>query len=238
MRVRFPVGLTVATAVAVAILLGLGTWQVQRLGWKRDLIARIEAARQSPPVDVVALLRAGKAGEDLRYRRATIDCDPPPPLLLYRTTGRSPGEPSASLGRRDVRFCKLPDGAPYRTLLLVGGFVSDRLALDVAGPPVENGRYLLELREGAHRGPFTPPDDPQKGQVYVLELRRLATLLGAVDPAPYLGYVVDSPACRGCGEPPPAALTNNHLGYAITWYGLAAALIGVYIALLRKRLKP
>ncbi len=37
-------------------------------------------------------------------------------------------------------------------------------------------------------------------------------------------------------EPLPPAIPNNHLGYAITWFGLAAALAGVYLAmLLRKR---
>ena len=36
---------------------------------------------------------------------------------------------------------------------------------------------------------------------------------------------------------PPAAFSNNHLGYALTWFGLAAALIGVYVALLRRRLR-
>jgi surfeit locus 1 family protein len=36
---------------------------------------------------------------------------------------------------------------------------------------------------------------------------------------------------------PPAAFSNNHLGYAITWFGLALALIGVYVALLRRRLR-
>ena len=33
---------------------------------------------------------------------------------------------------------------------------------------------------------------------------------------------------------PPAAFANNHLGYAITWFGLALALVGVYVALLRR----
>ena len=36
---------------------------------------------------------------------------------------------------------------------------------------------------------------------------------------------------------PPAAFANNHLGYAITWFGLALALAGVYIALLRRKLR-
>ena len=37
--------------------------------------------------------------------------------------------------------------------------------------------------------------------------------------------------------PPPAAFSNNHLGYALTWFGLALALIGFYIALLRRALR-
>ncbi len=38
-------------------------------------------------------------------------------------------------------------------------------------------------------------------------------------------------------SPLPEMITNRHLEYALTWYGLAAALIGVYIALVRRKLK-
>jgi surfeit locus 1 family protein len=38
-------------------------------------------------------------------------------------------------------------------------------------------------------------------------------------------------------SPLPAEITNRHLEYALTWYGLAGALVAVYVALLRRKLK-
>ena len=52
-RRKFPVGLTVATAISMAILCGLGGWQLQRLKWKTDLIANIEATKAQPPKPIV-----------------------------------------------------------------------------------------------------------------------------------------------------------------------------------------
>jgi cytochrome oxidase assembly protein ShyY1 len=52
-RGRFPVGLTLASLIAFAILIGLGVWQVKRLAWKTDMLARIEAIQHAPaPADI------------------------------------------------------------------------------------------------------------------------------------------------------------------------------------------
>jgi surfeit locus 1 family protein len=67
----------------------------------------------------------------------------------------------------------------------------------------------------------------------------MARALGAHAPAP-LFLMLESPAPRGFGPTPsalPAEIPNNHLQYAVTWFGLAAALLGVYLASLWRRLK-
>eukprot|EP01039_Chlorochromonas_danica_P018290 gene18290-21958_t len=65
----------------------------------------------------------------------------------------------------------------------------------------------------------------------------MAKELSAERPAPLI-LLLERPAPTG-GDPAPSAtpktLSNNHLGYALTWYGLAAALAGVYIAYLRRQ---
>ena len=48
---RFPIGLTVASAIGIAILISLGVWQLQRLTWKEGVLAHIAALRQAPAVD-------------------------------------------------------------------------------------------------------------------------------------------------------------------------------------------
>ena len=69
---RFPWGVLIASGIALVILLALGTWQVQRLVWKRDLIARVEARIHADPVPAPS--RAAWDGVDARkdeYRRVS-----------------------------------------------------------------------------------------------------------------------------------------------------------------------
>ena len=62
---RLPVGLTIATTIALAILVGLGVWQLQRLAWKRDLLARMEASQTAPGQPLARVLSEGAAGEEI-----------------------------------------------------------------------------------------------------------------------------------------------------------------------------
>ena len=94
------------------------------------------------------------------------------------------------------------------------------------------------LRGGGERSFVTPPNQPGQNQWYWRDVAAMAKALNARDPAP-LYLMLESPA-PGSGEPRPSPLPpnlpNNHLGYAITWFGLAGALVGVYLAMLfRKR---
>ena len=70
-RPRFPIVLTIACAICLGILLSLGVWQSQRLGWKQGLIARAEAAAARPPVSLYDLV---DSGEDPEFRQVTIRC--------------------------------------------------------------------------------------------------------------------------------------------------------------------
>ena len=67
---RFPWILTVLTAVAIVLLVGLGVWQVERLKWKEGLIAAADAAAAKPPAPLDQVLAEG----DLEFRKALIVC--------------------------------------------------------------------------------------------------------------------------------------------------------------------
>ena len=56
----------VLVLVALAILLALGTWQMERLAWKEGLLASIAERRAAPPVDLAAIEALAKAGDDVR----------------------------------------------------------------------------------------------------------------------------------------------------------------------------
>ncbi|HEY0648008.1 SURF1 family cytochrome oxidase biogenesis protein, partial [Phenylobacterium sp.] len=68
-RGGFPVGLTVATAIALAILLALGTWQVQRLQWKRHLLGQIAALQAAPAQPIGPVLDRVARGADADFTR-------------------------------------------------------------------------------------------------------------------------------------------------------------------------
>ncbi|HET9429394.1 MAG TPA: SURF1 family cytochrome oxidase biogenesis protein [Allosphingosinicella sp.] len=75
---RLPLLPTLIVAAAVAAMIGLGVWQLQRAEWKEGLIAEYKAAAQLPPLDLDPLLESGSGGTatlpPLAFRRVTVTC--------------------------------------------------------------------------------------------------------------------------------------------------------------------
>ena len=67
MRFHFRPVLTIAVLIGLSILIGLGSWQVRRLQWKQDLIAKIEARVSAEPIDFADAYKRWLAGEDMEY---------------------------------------------------------------------------------------------------------------------------------------------------------------------------
>src|SRR5471032_2477848 len=70
----FPVGLTIAAAIALAILVGLGVWQLQRLKWKEALLAGIARAEAAPARPIGPILEALARGRDETFVRVAVTC--------------------------------------------------------------------------------------------------------------------------------------------------------------------
>ena len=126
----------------------------------------------------------------------------------------------------------------YGAVLVDRGFVADTVS---ARPPVDPADTAPVEVVGVLRMPergnlFSPP--PAARRWYVRDTAAMAAALSAPAPAP-LFLMAETPtnpewaALRPLAVP--ADIPNNHLSYAITWYGLAAALLGVYAAMLFKR---
>jgi len=210
----------------LALLLGLGTWQVQRLAWKNDLLARIAEAEAATPVP--------------------LDTAIPQTYARVIVTGRFDYGREALLGL-EVRGTMLGahlltpllrNGAP--PILVDRGWVPLERSLPVARPEGEVA-VTGYVREGAAAGSFSPADDVAGRRFYTFDPGAIGRALDLPDVAPF-GLV----ALAVPGAPPdalPAAAqslprpTNPHLGYAITWYGLAAALVGVFVVFARRRLE-
>lgn len=230
---RLPVGLTIATAIALAILISLGVWQVKRLAWKEDLLARVAALQAAPARPAGPALAEGVAAD---FMRVTLDCpglSHAPYLQLYALRG-----PQA--GTRLISACAVEGGA-YRTILVDRGFVADTIS---ARPPVDAADRTPLTVTGVLRRPdkktfVTQANDPAKNSWFSRDVPAMAAALHAPDPAPLMLFAETSsnPEWKALIPAPlPAEIPNRHLEYALTWFGLAGALLAVYAAMLwRKR---
>ena len=203
-----------AAIPALALLLFLGTWQVQRLAWKHDIIARIVASEAAPAEPLA---------------------EPPAMLSKVRATGRFDHVREALLGL-EVRGPVL--GAHLVTPLLRDGAAP--ILVDRGWVPLEHnaalarpeGEVTIEgwVHPGDRPGLFSARDDTAARRFFTFDPPVIGAALGLERVAPF-ALVALGP---GGGLPDPARTlprpTNNHLGYAITWYGLALSLVGVLAA--------
>ncbi|MGZ3277496.1 MAG: SURF1 family protein [Caulobacteraceae bacterium] len=217
--------------VCLAILIGLGVWQLQRLKWKEDLLARVKALQSAParPLDGVL-----KSGGDLDFVRVSFDC----PDLERRPMLRLFGVLDGMAGYRLITACPIAGGA-YSSILVDRGFTPQ----DQAPAAMQPGRAILPgpvtgvLRRGDRATFVTPANRVAENLWYSRDVPAMAGQLHAARPAPvYL--MIERPAPLGPGPipaPVPANIPNRHFEYALTWFGLAASLIGVYAAMLLRR---
>lgn len=231
----------VATLVALAILIGLGTWQVERMAWKNGLIAQIEArAYGAPgailPEDQWPAWRADR--DEFRKVRVTgtfLHQDETP---VY---GLAPGEQQGAplQGYYLMTPLQLADGA----IVMVNRGIVPMELRDPARRPESRPQGEVTItglvRAPEARNPFTPGDDPAKNQWFTRDPQAIAAAHNLQRVAPFL---IDADATPNPGGWPrggltPLTLPNNHLQYAITWYGLALTLIGVFGAFAWKRLR-
>ncbi len=205
--------LTAFMLVSLAILVSLGLWQMQRMAWKTDLIAAY-GERGSVTSFEQALCGAfdGVFGPSI-----TAPAPLAGPQLRYYTLRDRPGW--VRIGLMPAPRCN-PD-APQRYLFVETGF-EDLHGNIVARPQAWRIDALPPSDQFANR------NDPDTNQWYAFDRSMMARALGT-DP----DQVLDRWARADLGLPASLSQTPpaRHLGYAVTWFGLAAALIGVYLAL-------
>ena len=233
---RFPWGLTVVTAAVMALLISLGVWQVQRLHWKMELIAASDAAAGKPPAPLAEVLSA--PGE-VEFRRVLALC---PGASTAPFVELQSIDPDGRPGARLISVCRAPGVAA--PLLLDRGFIADvDSGTEAIRPRVNAGAamplsILAQLRRTPPPGRLAPP--PSNGRFYARDAVAMGRALGIEDAGEFTLYALAStnPEIADLkASAPPAAFSNNHFGYALTWFGLAIALTGTYLALLIRRLR-
>ncbi|MGV8928608.1 MAG: SURF1 family protein [Brevundimonas sp.] len=228
MRPRFPFGLSLAALLALVLLCGLGVWQVQRMQWKIGLIDQAEAAAAVPPAPLVEVL----ALHEPEFRKVLVDCPGLATAPYVELQTIHDGQP----GVRLVSACR-PTDFPAE-FLMDRGFVAESIS---ARPPVSVStvpvRVTAELRIIPPPGLMALP--AEQNRFFARDTIGMAGALGVADPDPHTLFALTSsnPDWQALQpSAPPAAFSNNHFGYALTWFGLALALIAFYIVLLRRRL--
>ena len=230
-RARFPWGLTVAAALLFLLLVGLGVWQVQRLQWKEALIADAAPAAALPPAPPAEVF----ASASPEFRKVVLTC----PGLSTAPYVELQSIHGGQAGVRLISACRDPQHA--EVLLVDRGFVADTIS---ARPPVaasdEPARLVAEVRATPAPGPMAVA--ARDRHFFARDNAAMAAALSVDGPvSPWTLFALDSSNPDWAAlqpSAPPAAFSNNHLGYALTWFGLALALVGFYVALLRRKLKP
>lgn len=221
--------LIILSLAALAVLLALGTWQVQRLVWKEELIATINARITAEPMSLAEIEAQLSTSGDVDYQPVRVE-----------GTFRHEGERhffathKGSSGYYVFTPLQLADG---RLLMVNRGFVpfelkdqSQRLQGQVEGPVTITGLARNQL--DGKPSSLLPDNDTAKNVFYWKDFGAMTQTTGVGAPGDYVPFFVDANDAPNPGGLPVGGVTiismpNNHLQYAITWYGLAAALTGV-----------
>lgn len=227
----------VFAAIALTILCSLGVWQIERLAWKQDLIARVEnrthaAAQPLPPEQDWAKVNAAR--DEYRHVQLSGKFHRDHEVFAYALLSDPRGKFSGP-GYWVMTPLELDSGA---FVFVNRGFVPmDRMDLPTWASEPEGARVtitgLLRLPEG--RNWFTPPDDVARRIWQERDPAAIAKAEGLTRVAPFF---VDADASGPNGLPQGGetrvTFSNNHLQYVVTWFGLALALIAVFVAFARK----
>jgi surfeit locus 1 family protein len=221
---------------ALAVLFSLGTWQVKRLYWKEDLLAAIEQRSHAEPVGISQIIAAEEAGEAIEYRTAHASG-----RFLNDAERHFFATFNGQTGYYVYTPLELADG---NYLFVNRGFVPYDLKEPATRPQslLEGEQRVTGLARArlAEKPSFmVPENDEAKNIFYWKDLDRMAATAGL--PADkVLPFFLDADATPVPGGLPRGGVTvidlpNSHLQYAVTWYGLTLALLGVSVFAWLKR---
>ncbi|HEY7576553.1 MAG TPA: SURF1 family protein [Acetobacteraceae bacterium] len=208
---------TIAAAM-LAVLLGLGTWQVRRLHWKREILAQITRAESAPAIPLPA--------DPQPYTKVQVSGELREELAAFYGAQVRDTKTGTQLGTQlIVPLRREQDG----TILVDLGWVPDKRAQPLA---LAEGEVTVEgyVRPSDQPGLFSVADNAAGRRFFTLNAPAIGAALGLRDVAPFVLVAMGRPPPQGYPDPaqhlprPP----NNHLSYAITWYGLAVGLVLVF----------
>lgn len=205
----FPI-LTIIAVPALAALIWLGVWQSQRAGWKADLIQQFAEAAKAEPQSPEAALCAGTPKE------GAVVAPPMASGPMLRMFGH---DAEGLAGWREFQAVQLSCGA----VLAETGF--EALNIGGAPPPSHTAppdRFLVQ--SWPEKSFMAPENAPADNEWHWFDAPLMATKLQA---APLNAAFILTPLS---GTPDFLTRTppESHIGYAVTWFGMAIAFAVIY----------
>jgi surfeit locus 1 family protein len=218
--------MTLFALPALLVLVGLGVWQVQRLQEKQTLLGTIAQRMTAPEAPLDDVLRVAPAEAEWRHVQVRGRFQHDKEVYVHAI------EPGLGLGVHVITPLVMADGA---TVLVDRGFVplaSRAPETRAAGQPENEVAISGIVRLEGERNTFTPAANEAERTWYWRDVEGIARHFGLTLTASIV-IVAEQPANPG-GLPLFAGyhvdIPNNHLQYAVTWFGLALTLMGVYLA--------
>jgi len=233
-------GLLIPALLVFAVLIALGTWQIERKAWTEELIAALTERLAAPPAALPAPAtwpRLDPASDEYRRVIFTATFDHGKEALIYvAASAFRPDVPGGGTGYWVFTPARLPDGA---YVIVNRGFVPEArkdAASRTAGQIAGAVEIVGVMRWPDARHWFSPVDDPLHNMWFTRDPLAIAAAKGlnrGLGPvAPF--YVEQEAPVPPGGLPQPGKLVvqlrNEHLQYAVTWYGLALVLVVVFVA--------
>jgi surfeit locus 1 family protein len=229
---------TVLALAGTTLLAGLGTWQLERKRWKEDLLRKIAARVSAEPMPLHDAEQRIRAGGDVEYLHVSAIG-----RFLHDKERYVYAPTPAGLAWHVYTPLEIADG---RIVWINRGAVPDarkdparRAAGQITGLHKVSGLVRLAPRKPT----FAPTNNPAQNVWYWPELSAMTASSSGSRNVDALPFVIDADARP---EPPGGlpkggvtriALPNRHLEYALTWYGVALALLGVYLSFAFNRLR-
>ncbi len=233
MRLRFrpmPV-LTLITVVSLAILIGLGTWQYQRLQWKTQLLAEIDqAANAAPFTSYQGVNQALANGEAIDFRRIGVKADflsMEKPFFVF------------SAQNKDISW------VPYRLsenggvlVFATGELVSDKNKQDSRTDAIDDQDLVGYVRLARANKQAAKQSSPDRNRWFGFNPLPETDNWGEMiaDPVETRYYIDVVPRAISAEDLPIKRpdIRNNHLDYMLTWYGLALTMLAIYLIMHRR----
>lgn len=228
-RLRPALWPTLVSLPILVLSLGLGIWQMERREWKRDILDRIAANQAAAPISLDELL----SGTPLRHEYGRVKIGGT--FLFDKEFFLAARSLKNKVGHQVVVPLKTDDG---RIVLFDRGWIPQERkdpAKRAEGQPAGRVELVGVVRRNQERRQFAPENVPDKNVWFHVDVPLMRKMAGA-PPDPKLDtFFLDADATPNPGGLPVGGQTrfdipNDHLQYAITWFLIALAMAGVYLA--------